>query len=158
MALVKCRECGKKISKKATACPDCGAPRKSGSFLGSLAKILIIFVFVVYVVGLVSNPDGTSSTASVPAKPLTAEEKRKAQIKKSFSAWDGSHYELVKWTKARMNDPDSFEHDKTTYADGGEYLIVEMDFRGKNAFGGVVRQSAVAKVTLDGQILEAGID
>ena len=26
MALIKCPECGKQISNKATSCPDCGFP------------------------------------------------------------------------------------------------------------------------------------
>ena len=46
MALIKCPECGKEISDKATACPNCGAPvqapgclvhfeRKKNMFLGT---------------------------------------------------------------------------------------------------------------------------
>src|SRR6266516_8081167 len=30
MALIKCSECGKDVSDKATACPNCGAPPSSG--------------------------------------------------------------------------------------------------------------------------------
>lgn len=30
MALIKCPECGKEISDKATACPNCGMPLKRG--------------------------------------------------------------------------------------------------------------------------------
>ena len=30
MALIKCSECGKEVSDKATACPNCGAPPSSG--------------------------------------------------------------------------------------------------------------------------------
>src|SRR5436189_2564801 len=30
MALIKCSECGKDVSDKATACPNCGAPARSG--------------------------------------------------------------------------------------------------------------------------------
>src|SRR5439155_18574303 len=30
MALIKCSECGKDVSDKATACPNCGAPASSG--------------------------------------------------------------------------------------------------------------------------------
>jgi hypothetical protein len=29
MALIKCSECGKEVSDKATACPNCGAPPAS---------------------------------------------------------------------------------------------------------------------------------
>ena len=37
--------------------------------------------------------------------------------------------------KDRMNDSGSFEHVETTYSDKGDYLLVQMRFRVKNAFG-----------------------
>jgi hypothetical protein len=79
---------------------------------------------------------------------------RKERIEKSFSSWDGSHYGLTKTIKESMNDPKSYEHDKTVYADKGDYLIVETSFRGKNGFGGVVRNKCRAKCDLDGNVLE----
>ena len=67
----------------------------------------------------------------------------KAQIERQFSKWDGSHRLLVKMVKKAMNDPDSFDHDTTKYRglpnDAG--IQVSMIYRGKNAFGAVVRES-----------------
>lgn len=79
-----------------------------------------------------------------------------------FSAWDGSNTAIVKLVKQAMNDPKSFEHVETSYVHlktdkitrdmdeelGGmltypvkKYdLFVEMTFRCKNAYGGVVKQ------------------
>lgn len=83
-----------------------------------------------------------------------AAEARKKKIESQFSAWDGSHRNLERVIKESMNDPDSYEHVKTVYWDRGDYLIVKTTFRGKNAFGGVVKNSVTAKVSLDGQVLQ----
>jgi len=54
-----------------------------------------------------------------------------------------------------MNDPNSYEHDETRYGDRGDHLVVMLKYRGKNAYGGVVRGWVKAKVSLhDGTILE----
>lgn len=87
-------------------------------------------------------------------KERIAKEERKAKIESQFSAWDGSHRNLERTVKNAMNDPDSYEHDKTVYWDKGNFLIVRMTYRGKNAFGGTVRNFVKAKVSLDGQILQ----
>lgn len=79
---------------------------------------------------------------------------RQKIIERSFSSWDGSHTNLVTMVKKAMNDPDSFEHDETRYWDNGDYLVVQMSYRGKNGFGGVVRNSIRVKTSLNGQILE----
>jgi len=83
-----------------------------------------------------------------------AEEVRKKQIEEQFSAWDGSHRNLERVIKKAMNDPDSYEHDETTYWDRGDHLVVKTTYRGKNAFGGVVRNFVKAKVSLNGQVLQ----
>lgn len=89
-----------------------------------------------------------------PSKPVSPEEARKELIKKEFSAWDGSHFKLEEYIKKSMNDPNSYEHIETRYWDRGEFLVVQTTFRGKNAFGGVVKNSIKAKVGLDGSIME----
>lgn len=79
---------------------------------------------------------------------------RQDLIEKQFSPWDGSHRNLESLIIEAMNDPDSYEHAKTVYWDKGDYLIVQTTYRGKNAFGGVVRNFVKAKVSLDGEILQ----
>ncbi|HBN7642451.1 hypothetical protein NDR77_13400 [Pseudomonas aeruginosa] len=83
-----------------------------------------------------------------------AAEARKKLIESQFSAWDGSHRTLERAIKKSMNDPDSYEHDETSYWDRGDHLVVLTHFRGRNAFGGMVRNSVKAKVDLNGNILE----
>lgn len=80
---------------------------------------------------------------------------REEKIEDQFSAWDGSHRKLEKYIKENMHDPDSYEHVETRYSDRGDYLYVITTFRGNNAFGGKVKNSVSARVSLDnGDILE----
>lgn len=81
-------------------------------------------------------------------------QQRKQQIESQFSAWNGSHRKLERLIKDYMNDPDSYKHDSTTYIEKDDHLIIETTYRGKNAFGGMVRDSVTAKVNLDGVVLE----
>lgn len=53
-----------------------------------------------------------------------------------------------------MNDPDSYDHVETSYWDMEDYIVVLTTFRGRNAFGGVVKNSVKAKVSLDGEDIE----
>lgn len=81
--------------------------------------------------------------------------KRKELIDKQFSAWDGSHIKLTRLIKKSMNDPDSYEHVETVYWDMGSHLIIRTMFRGKNAFGGVIKNWVKAKTDIDtGQVIE----
>jgi len=79
---------------------------------------------------------------------------RKEMIEKQFSSWDGAHIKLSRLIKDSMNDPDSYEHAETKYWDMKDHLIVITKFRGKNAFGGVVKNTVKAKVSLDGENIE----
>ncbi|WP_022667886.1 hypothetical protein [Desulfospira joergensenii] len=85
---------------------------------------------------------------------LIAKEERKKRIEHQFSPWDGAHRNLERFIKESMNDPDSYDHVKTVYWDLKDHLVVLTTFRGKNAFGGVVKNSVKAKVGLDGDIIE----
>lgn len=99
------------------------------------------------------NLNSDSSDDSSESPQLTEEELRKEQLKKHFSSWDGSHQGLEKYIKSIMNDPDSYKHEKTTYIDNSDHLIITTTFRGKNAFGGVVKNQFMASVDLDGNII-----
>ncbi len=52
-----------------------------------------------------------------------------------------------------MNDPDSYKHEETRFEDKGAFLIVGTGFRGKNAFGGMVKNTILAKIDFDGNII-----
>lgn len=53
-----------------------------------------------------------------------------------------------------MNDPGSYKHEETAYWDKGDHLIVKTTFRGKTAFGGVVKNWVMAKIDLNGNVIE----
>ena len=60
------------------------------------------------------------------------------------SAWDGSYSEVTHFLKERANDPSSIEIvgcTKVSYATSGAGWLVGCDYRGKNAFGGLVMNS-----------------
>ena len=53
MALIKCKECGEVISKKAKQCPKCGAPGKKKT---SLFTWIVTIVFGLLLIGYISAP------------------------------------------------------------------------------------------------------
>jgi hypothetical protein len=79
---------------------------------------------------------------------------REERIKAQFHPWDGSHIKLERLIKNAMNDPESYEHVDSGYIDNSDSIIVRTTYRGRNAFGGVVKNFVKAKVNLDGDILE----
>lgn len=58
------------------------------------------------------------------------------------SSWDGSYYAVERYLKRVANDPDSIDIDGCTevyHTESG--WLVGCDYRGRNAFGGMIRQS-----------------
>ena len=91
---------------------------------------------------------------SAPDYLANKDAERMKRLKGGFSPWDGSHRGLVRIIKDSMNDPKSYEHVETKYWDMGDHLVVLTTFRGKNAFGGVVKNWVKARADLDGNVLE----
>jgi hypothetical protein len=80
-------------------------------------------------------------------------------FKKEFVSYDGSCQPVVNYIKEGMNDPKSFEHDKTFVSPlmNGNFEVKTV-FRGKNAFGGVVLNSCFAEVTPTGNVVSFKMD
>jgi hypothetical protein len=83
-----------------------------------------------------------------------AKAERQKKIETQFSGWSGAHYAFERLIKEAMNDPDSYDHVETRYIDKGTYIRVFCTFRGKNAFGGMVKNTKVADFTIDGSFLK----
>ena len=79
---------------------------------------------------------------------------RKRQVKEQFSSWDGSNKALTKYVRQSLTNPESFEHVRTTFEDRVIHLIVTMTYKSRNGAGTVVTNTIVAKVGLDGKVLE----
>jgi hypothetical protein len=80
-------------------------------------------------------------------------EERRKKIESQFSSWDGSHRNFERLIKQAMNDPSSYDHVDTRYVDRGKYIRVYCTFRGKNAFGGLVKNTKVADFDIDGNFI-----
>lgn len=156
--LVKCPSCNKEVSKNAESCPHCGEPlkktKKPRQNIGCLGGFFII-VFFLFIAGQcnkqtsVTTPSSTSTAKKHPPKIKTAEEMRLERLSGCFSGWDGSHRETTALIKKAMNDPDSYQHDETKYVDNGDHLVIISSFRGKNAFGGVVKNWIKVKTDIE---------
>ena len=84
---------------------------------------------------------------------LSPKEARLETIKKGFSA-DGSHTRATLFLKEKLRDPGSYEHIKTTVFDKGDHLIVITQFRSRNGFGGMTRQTLKVKAGLHGNVVK----
>jgi hypothetical protein len=106
-----------------------------------LITILIVSLLVIYF-------------ASGPPTPKTREQR----IESQFSAWDGSHRKLERYVKSQMNDPGSYEHVKTKYrifsptSEFPGHIVVSTTYRGKNVFGGVVSNTTIAVIDMNGNV------
>ncbi len=60
--LVKCKDCGHEISKKAKKCPQCGAPqKKKTSGCAWIALVVLGLLLFVFIKGMVDAPPRSSS-------------------------------------------------------------------------------------------------
>lgn len=85
MALVQCRECGREISERAIACPQCGDPKRTASSsrgIRILLGVLVLALAVLFAAGLLVTwlaPNASSPIEmelpqrSVPSTSLQAD-------------------------------------------------------------------------------------
>lgn len=70
-----------------------------------------------------------------------------------FSPLDGMHYKSSAFIETNMNDPDSFDHIETRYrlvvTDKERHAITYTTFRGRNGFGGMVKQTIVLQTNIE---------
>ncbi len=74
MALIKCKECGNEISKKAKECPSCGAPLKRGNIGCGGAILIIIILFII--IGIFSSGEKGKTPETIIKKPTPVTEKK----------------------------------------------------------------------------------
>jgi len=132
---------------------------------GSKMSVLFCFLTVFFFVGdIFLITGGLISLIKISLfgdleKENEIEKKAKAKaygekFQSQFNILDGSHKELTRVIKERMNDPESYQHVKTAYEFSGDTMWVETIIRGKNVLGALMFDKFRAKVSLDGQILE----
>lgn len=116
-------------------------------FLTALVSLLVSFVIGILI--------GFSSGESINNKENTLSV-RDQRVKELFSVWDGSCRMLVESVKEDMKNPKSFEHVETKMFDltkpndpNGkirEAILVIMEYRGTNSFGGIVTENAIGLI------------
>ncbi len=115
MALIQCRECGKEISSKSTACPGCGAPikRKNRFAIGCLTLIGIWLL-----IGLLAEiPKKKSSSSSTTPTPGYAN-----LVAPSSSPTETPFYTSAPtplFTPSPTPDPDLLQITQKTWEKGG---------------------------------------
>lgn len=115
---------------------------------------LIIFINIQLSTGVETSSNTSSYQSTSPSVVADRATLRKQAIDEQFSAWDGSHRNLERLIKSSMHDADSYEHVKTEYWDHGEILVVNMTYRGNNAFGAKILTSTKAEVSLNGDVIK----
>lgn len=133
--------------------------KKDAERRGGCMKFVGIILLFVFIGAILSSEETPEEKAEKAAK---AEIERKRIAKKEtenrrkgfhcLSSWDGSHPDFERLVKLYMNDPDSFDHVSTrvtpVQSDTGRHTII-MEFRGRNAFGGIVKNTAIGSYSPD---------
>jgi hypothetical protein len=148
MALVKCSECGAKVSDKAATCPQCGAPVEPGAVKQvntavkkhSTVGMGCLILFAVGAIGAAITGDhkggasGQSVADSNSVVSNTAEDK--AQDKRAEMA-----AVAVASLKNALRDPDSFKLERAFTTMDAKYACIL--YRARNGFGGMNREHVV---------------
>lgn len=170
----KCPKCAETIKLDALVCKHCGyefsgqemqaiedkkrRDKKNGTIGCSILGLLLLLG-----IGMCSVNSSETPEEKQQREAKAAEDRRTGMH--CLSPWDGSNTSFVDQVKAKLRDPDSFEHVETRISPAdkdGDHTIL-MQYRAKNGFGGTnnptatgfVKQSdcsaRVVSITLDGQ-------
>jgi hypothetical protein len=115
---------------------------KSRKIIGSLLGAVVGFFAPLIIAAFVIAP---------PEKEKTKEELIMAKLTRSL---DGCFLDMKDRVKESMNDPDSFECIETNVVRRKDDYVLIMQFRGKNQFGGIVKNVAKAEYDSDGKFLK----
>jgi hypothetical protein len=159
MALIKCHECGKKVSTEASTCPGCGAAvripeSKQKTFSGkSVSKLLLIAFGITMIFSILNaflakdkTPEELKQEAEAQkvAQLQKAEDEKKAAIKIKRISTAASAAQIIQ--RAARN-PDSVIWEGILANDDASVVCFEI--RAENGFGGMnLEQIAVIKGTI----------
>ena len=144
MALIKCAECSKEISDKATTCPHCGAPAVNSFAIAPNGKripletakpkkssnlvIPIVIGFLILLPFALYEPSPSTSTPTPPPDPVA-----EARFQKTARMADG--------VKRMLRDPESVIWESIRSNDDASVICIE--YRARNGFGGMAKEFAV---------------
>lgn len=143
MALKPCKECGNEVSSDAKSCPKCGAktPKKA-----TLFTWLVVAGLAVWSYQSATSPEKANASPVASVMPLTKEAKTAKDLAETKELADQkARFTLASdFTEAvtrRMRDPGSFVVESLLTNHTG--TIACMQYRSKNGFGGMNRESAI---------------
>jgi hypothetical protein len=126
---------------------------KTNPLTKGLAIVFAIGLIYIFISVKDAPPPKRTIAASAPATaPIALTDQQK--IDKQFSSIDGSHVQLEKMIKKIMNDPKSYQHVSSRYAQHQQTITVITEYRGSNALGAIINDSVTAQFSLDGQFIK----
>ncbi|CAG4924593.1 zinc-ribbon domain-containing protein [Paraburkholderia saeva] len=153
MALVKCTDCGRKISTEAKACPNCGAPPQlvapiTDSMVPKRKKRRIwpwVLGGVILLPLLFKKPPPQQSTQTQASSNSTPQATARQTATPTSSEDDDETKQMV-WmervkdaVKARLKDPDSAMFKNVFFSRGKDNIPMTCgQVNSKNSFGGFV--------------------
>ncbi|MEZ5358609.1 MAG: zinc ribbon domain-containing protein [Candidatus Zixiibacteriota bacterium] len=146
MALIKCKECGQRVSSKAKNCPNCGAPVTSGGCGIGCVVILIGIVMIIFA-SMISRCNSDS-------QPIQTEGGTT-----SFDSWKTSdnstmaYIMMMDFVKQKLKAPKTAEFpgvfdgraDHITYLGNQKYKIISY-VDSQNSFGALIRNHFVGEI------------
>ncbi|MBH0088625.1 zinc ribbon domain-containing protein [Pseudoalteromonas sp. NSLLW218] len=110
MALIKCKECGHKISKKAASCPNCGATsKKKRSNLGC-GGLLVVLAILYFGYSNIQGAKDATAQKQLQASQQSKFNKNKNQLLEQMNQFieDGEYLKAIKAAGAynTIKDPD----------------------------------------------------
>ena len=92
------------------------------------------------------------TTQTIAEKPILTPQQLESNkhdkwVEYQFDNYNGGRGKLIKMVKENLNDPSGFEYVSITRRFEGDDLIINMIYKGKNGFGGIVSQGVEARVS-----------
>lgn len=140
MALKKCKDCGKSVSKKAKTCPACGAPQAKTYRLGTVVAI----VFLGWILYVISGADHSSTNTNKPSYTHSGSGECR-QFIKLFSDSSVSHVNL--WAKPTPQGKGRVVGKMIIGSKALWLETLEQDFKVKSLFDGSIGYVSHIQVT-----------
>lgn len=138
MSMVKCAECGKGVSNRATTCPHCGVSPVVAKQQYITGKALLWTLVVSACVGFILSIERVESP---PASPVV-------------SQTDAARGACMLFIKRQLHDPGSAEFQESTHTSrDGDTWTVHRAVRAKNALGAMRLQEYECQIRQTGDQL-----
>ena len=115
---------------------------------------LLIIVFLAFIVIAMITPSTPSSTSS-PSTDAPSSTPPAPREVVSNSPWDASVYQVERYLKDNLKDPDSYdgmEWSAVTKLDAGGFMV-RHKYRAKNSFGGYIIENQIFTLDEKGAVI-----